>query len=69
MAKKSSVTIGKPIFSGGGGLPTMEIEYTGGRFAGKVESVRKEKALLLIKSGKAKRHDKEKGNIQNKGTD
>ena len=47
----------------------MEVEYTGGRFDGKVESVRKEKALLLIKSGKAKKHDKEKGRIQNKGTD
>ncbi len=62
MAKKSSVKIGKPVIQQGGG-EWMKVELLVGRFAGKIDRVRKEKAESLIKLGKAKKHDKKKGNV------
>lgn len=64
---KSSITIGKHRI-GCGGCEWMEVEYTSGPFAGKIDRLQKDRATQLIKQGKAKKHDKEKGSIPDKGT-
>ncbi len=51
MAKKSSVTIAHHIQRGGG--EWLEVEYTGGPFAGKKEKILKARAESLVKQKKA----------------
>ena len=51
---KNSLTIGKHHIQGGG-CEWLEVEYTSGPFAGKIDKLQKDRAIQFIKQGKAKK--------------